>query len=1057
MSIDHDSLRGALRQLARDIPTVQIGVDHYETAARLLEDPRYRDDPARLTVALASLVASDADSWELVHSEFERLLAPDKRPPETSPNDSPPSRTIMQVTQTPGRICRRMVIAIVALACVGVWILGRESPSCTSDGGTTDTTSTTDPAMTSTVGSTGPETGEAETDTDDPPTKSGTGGPPPDCKRVKVEDEVTFEVEGSSVADVTDEPDEPPLDTPWPWLLGSFLFAFAGARLLMSRRAHVRAHEAQRQRLTQERRELSARSFGSGRLYIVPQQRWLDRGAVDDAATILGRRIASGSTDELDVDRSVDEAARRAGHVHPRRAARRVQAPLVVLVDCEVGHHHRLDALEWVLERWRVTGLEFHRYNFPHRPDLQNAGLFEAVHDGGPFTGQRVTLETLARRHAGARLLLCSRLERAHDPGRLDGGTVSIPWLRKLVPWTRRVWLDLDGRPLTDGDGRRARAHACARGGLYRAPFSERGVVAAASYLVGHKATPRASLDLVLRSRRALARALELWAGCAALVPDATWTQLEDLRQAHRATILKLTGQDLSSSSHVLRLIEWVARQHRQRGVVPVGPQGEKLVLSGDMARWLKRRLRNRDMELARRVHQQLADQLEAARQAGELSARDDELAARLHDFHLAVIDRDKLARFLEELAKSPLQEDFVERLRDELDLQARGLGAAGWTGRELEQVARVVERGERVPVLDVMGRLGGRGLMGAAAVAAGLVAVAALVSGLFFETSSTAPADRTSTRIALPTVYRNECPDQPEDEVAREVVARCSNEDLDAPPTGGVDVAGAFSVSLGEGVEPMAFVGLSGGAFSMGSRDGEGYDDERPRHRVCLSPFAIATHEVTQGQYEAVMGENPSDCEYGCGKKLPVQRVNWEDAVKFLNRLTARENELRAGEDGWTALTECYDEQTWAWDEECTGYRLPTEAEREYAARAGSTGAYSFGDDATKLGRYAWYDANAGGEVHEVGTKQPNRWGLADMRGNVYEWTFDGYASYSAEAARDPVNKKTATYRVLRGGSFNSGASWLRSADRYWNGPSNRDWDGGFRCVRGPRPQRGA
>ena len=162
-----------------------------------------------------------------------------------------------------------------------------------------------------------------------------------------------------------------------------------------------------------------------------------------------------------------------------------------------------------------------------------------------------------------------------------------------------------------------------------------------------------------------------------------------------------------------------------------------------------------------------------------------------------------------------------------------------------------------------------------------------------------------------------------------------------------------------------MEFMLIPAGTFMMGSE--KGYADEKPQHRVTISrPFYLGKYEVTQAQWEAVMGNNPSRFD---GRNNPVEQVSWEDVRVFIARLNAHEGHTR--------------------------YRLPTEAEWEYAARAGSTSAYSFGDDAARLGQYAWYGDNSGKTTHPVGQKLPNAWGLHDMHGNVWEWVQGWYGDY--------------------------------------------------------------
>lgn len=228
-----------------------------------------------------------------------------------------------------------------------------------------------------------------------------------------------------------------------------------------------------------------------------------------------------------------------------------------------------------------------------------------------------------------------------------------------------------------------------------------------------------------------------------------------------------------------------------------------------------------------------------------------------------------------------------------------------------------------------------------------------------------------------------------------------------------------------------MAFVLVAAGTFEMGSPATEsGRDaDEGPVHAVTLSrPFYLGKYEVTQGQWEAVMGTTPSRFPR-CGRTCPVEMVSWDDAQAFIAALNRQEG--------------------------VPVYRLPTEAEWEYAARAGTQTAYHFGHTARELERYAWYGDNglfrAG--THPVGQKQPNGWGLYDMHGNVWEWVADWYGkhTYSSRPAMDPRGPRTGTQRVFRGGDWAISARHCRAASRGGAAPDNYGAGIGFRLARTP------
>ena len=220
-----------------------------------------------------------------------------------------------------------------------------------------------------------------------------------------------------------------------------------------------------------------------------------------------------------------------------------------------------------------------------------------------------------------------------------------------------------------------------------------------------------------------------------------------------------------------------------------------------------------------------------------------------------------------------------------------------------------------------------------------------------------------------------------------------------------------------------MRFAWIPAGTFLMGSPTSERdrFDNE-VQHDVRLTKgFWLGVHPVTQAQYQALIGDNPSQHK---GPQLPVDTVSWEDAIAFCNLLNVIDKKK---------------------------YRLPTEAEWEYACRAGTTTPYHFGDSWGKLTKYAWYRDNSSKTTRSVGQLSPNAWGLYDMHGNIYEWCQDWFSWFgpsTAEPAVDPVGPGSGYYRVLRGGSFESNRCAVRSALRYRYAPSCRFPDTGFRVC---------
>lgn len=268
----------------------------------------------------------------------------------------------------------------------------------------------------------------------------------------------------------------------------------------------------------------------------------------------------------------------------------------------------------------------------------------------------------------------------------------------------------------------------------------------------------------------------------------------------------------------------------------------------------------------------------------------------------------------------------------------------------------------------------------------------------------------------------------------------------------------------------PKDFVLIPAGTFQMGSE--KGYDNTKPVHEVTITKsFYMGKYEVTQAEYEKYCsyGEKKPSSDNGDGDNYPAYYVSWYDALVYCNKRSMAEGltpcysisgntdpakwgELPTAEDD--PLRDTWDAVECNWN--ANGYRLPTEAEWEYASRAGDNTVasltYSGTSDVNKLGDYAWYYVNSEGASHEVGTKTPNEFGLYDMSGNVWEWCWNWYTkSYDTETegGSDPTGTSSGLLRVFRGGSWDSNSDLCAVSFRNAYYPNRRDYNYGFRVVR--------
>lgn len=738
--------------------------------------------------------------------------------------------------------------------------------------------------------------------------------------------------------------------------------------------------------------------------------------AIDDAATLLGRIARNEEGSDLDVAATIDQTIKSGGRVVPIHARGRRREAIIMLVDIEEGEHPYLDSVEWILERWQRLGVKFIRYDYRDRPENLLAHL-----DRRPMTP-----EALARSAEGAPLLIWSRMALPQD---YDG---KLRWLRALAPWPVRAWIDLDPRHIEERPRNMQRTTRRIGADLSRFSCTSRGLVATTTFLSSRGGKIPSPSDDVLKSAEDpdVVHALHLWAAAACCVPDPTWAHLDSLRR-HLPEIATI----LPDRRYVQRLIDWInARQYGEGGVGFGSSMRFRPGARIELIAWLRefdaKAPNHSTPSVEHRARELLIMQLAAA------EVDNDDFEKTLRDMkmrvHQAILDPSKAEEVLEEFSCSAVAPELRELLVEELDLQARGAvlrGSRGWSGN-MRLATNAWVNGKGVRIRDLLGMDSWNRTRTQWAL--GFVALVATSWGTWWMMPRQTTIAHEAMRMTG-ALYR---------------------------------VVEERHVALRE-TAPMPFVMIPQGQFPMGSPETESprNADESPQHLVHIEAFEIALHEVTQKQWEIVMRSRPWLCTHGCGDEFPVQNVSWFDAIKFMNRLTDLDN---IGKPLDQQRTRCYDETKWSWNFGCSGYRLPTEAEWEYVARAGSTTAFDFGNDIEllcshgngadlsarkKYGTDFDYNNYCDDEfagLAPVGSFRPNAWGVFDLHGNVYEWVWDTHHPYTTGLPPETSSSYAPnSAHVLRGGSFLSDPSTMRSAYRRLGNPATRNLIMGLRCAR--------
>lgn len=746
-----------------------------------------------------------------------------------------------------------------------------------------------------------------------------------------------------------------------------------------------RLRGADEQRSRERRAALETHRLRTGtpevELWQVPVHPPVEPAAISAAAAVLLRLRADEGRPELDLPRTLRDTLHAGGRFSPALTPRALPSRVLVWVEVPPeGEHAWSRRLDRLLEGLGTLGVELERWEYAGQPDRLRS-----------MTGPRLDAVDVGRRTAGWPVLV---LGRGLDPWSRDGRR-ERPWARARRAWGRVAWLDPDPAGRADPHLERL--------GVRRFPFTEAGVEAAARWLVGDGRVAPAEDPAVQTLPEA---ALWRWALAAAMVPEATWDQLEAIRRAFPDLARELPGPWA-----VRGLIDWVARQEEQgEAAMPSGP---RLAMPPALEDRLLRQYRERApgepalQDFVGQVNRMLLDQL-GADPPGEGMAR--ALWELKTGWIRARVEPQRAAELLARVLEGPLAPEAKALLAAELERQAEHpLLGADWSEVDRRVLTTVVAPPPGVPLRAVL-----RGARGAwprpVAVLAVTAALALAGVGAWW---------------GLPEAGRRGL----------------------APRTAAV-LPGSWTLREDTGELRPPMVRIEPGSFTMGSPvdEADRGSDEGPVAVRLTRSFELAATEVTQAQYRRVMGEEPWGDTLR-GDDLPAHSVSWEEAVLFCNRLSEKEK-----------LTPAYDLSISppAWDSEANGYRLPTEAEWEYAARAGTTTRFVGTDAAdqvcTRDNVGSRFGCDDGVEsLSAVGGFTANGWGLYDMGGNVYEWTWDTYETNLAGGA-NPVST-AGVYRVIRGGSWISSPLDARVAGRGPGRPSDRSDYLGFRPARSLAP----
>jgi len=785
------------------------------------------------------------------------------------------------------------------------------------------------------------------------------------------------------------------------WGLGvPLVLCVLGAGLLLAYPSTLRRWQAKRKKdqLTQAQyAQLEEEAYRVG-LHLRPDYRVelappVKMSVLEDTATLLGRIYHTSRGRQLDPGATLAATLRHGGLLQPVMQPGRRMADLLVLYD-EFDTRPYVPSFLKLISAWQRLGVRVALWSFQKTPQELTAA------DGR----QKVNLLDLLVQNADSPLVLfASHLH-------IRGGDTYERWEQVLQLASVRAWLDPDPRPLRDRDGAEQQAIRHLSPLLTRFCLTERGLTALARFLqqrgVGVEVPAWESLEGPKHPE-----AIRMWVALGAQVPDSSWDQFEAMRQA-------LLSDLLPDPRSMGSLIAWFA---------------------GTLGRGF--RPYEATIELApteRAAHEKwLRDHHPARSQAGyallEHALDEDEASApspsQSVPRNLAMWERIK-RRVVYRAKQEPTAEAAADLLQRELGSSPLRLEVPELVAQTCAVYGRKSPGGDGQTLRPALDR---RFALQTAASTACLAVVVLL----------------------LPRFVLRQGHDWLAGRGARSVQAEGQQPVQDYA----LEKADVFAKSdFRPALHP-----IPAGTFTMGSPASEsGRDADEVLHEVAIkTSFLMMETEVTQDQYAALMGENPSEvrkqvwpgfesiagsghgqpCKAdGVGRELPVFCVDFFDAVAYANRLSQKEG-----------LEPCYTlrekDVDWPKKQACKGYRLPTEAEWEYAAGAKQTHAYAGSDDPKEV---AWFSESSGGRVHPVGQLNANAWQLRDMSGNVWEWVWDWHAPYKPEERVDPSGPlQGGTYRVNRGGSWGHVSQSVRVANRLWHAPANRSRYQGFRLAR--------